>query len=154
MRGDYVVALPPMATRGGPLHLSVDAAASLARYPSPSQAGLYAHACAGGNLIAEWRALDLRLSFPVLVAVAAVALPEQSTLCWNFDLHCVGDSYTLGDDDGQDWCAAGGGARECDCAAPLPCPRGRVLRTSGEDSDADAAEEADWTLATDGWPRR
>ena len=48
----------------------------------------------------------------------------------------------------------GGGARECDCAAPLPCPRGRVLRTLGDDSDADAAEEADWTLATDGWPRR
>ena len=84
----------------------------------------------------------------------AVTLLEQSTLSWNFDLHCVGDSYTLGDDDGQDWCAAGGGARECDCAAPLPCPRGRVLRTLGDDSDADATEEADWTLATDGWPRR
>ena len=76
VRGDYVVALPPMATRGGPLHLGVDAAASLARYPSPSQAGLYAHACDGGSLVAEWRALDHRPSFSVLVAVA---VPSSSS---------------------------------------------------------------------------
>ena len=155
-RGDFVVALPPIATRGGPLHLGVDAAASLARFPAPTHAGLYAHACAGGNLVAEWRALDHSPSFSVLVAVAGDVLQEQSPLSWNFDLHCVGDSYTLGDNDGhwQDWCAAGGGARDCDCAAPLPCPRDRFLRTSGEDSDAESEEEADWTIATDGWPRR
>ena len=108
-------------------------------------------ACVGGNLVAEWRALDHRPSLSVLVAVV---LHEQSTLSWNFDLHCVGDGYTLGDDDGQDWCAAGGGVRECDCATPLPCPRDRFLRTPGEDEDSDAAEEEDWTIATDGWPRR
>ena len=87
VRGDYVAALPPIATSGGPLHLGVDAAASLARFPSPSQAGLYAHACAGGNLVAEWRALDHRPSLSVLVAVTDVALLKQSTLSWNFDLH-------------------------------------------------------------------
>ena len=154
VRGDYVVALPPVATRGGSLHLGVDAAASLARFPSPSQAGLYAHACVGGNLVADWGALDHSPSFSVLVAVAGDVLQEQSPLSWNFDLHCVGDSYTLGDDDGRDWCAAGGGARDCDCAAPFPCPRDRVLRTTGEDPDAEGEEEADWTIATDGWPRR
>ena len=150
--GDFLVAVPPTAVRG--VHLGVDAAASLARFPAPTHAGLYAHACAGGNLAAEWRALDHSPSFSVLVAVAGDVLQEQSPLSWNFDLHCVGDSYTLGDDDGRDWCAAGGGARDCDCAAPLPCPRDRVLRTSGEDSDAEGEEEADWTSTTDGWPRR
>ena len=153
-RGDFLVAVQPIATRGGPLHLGVDAAASLALFPAPSHAGLCAHACAGGNLVAEWRALDHSPSFSVLVAVADGVILERSTLCWNFDLHCVGDSYTLGDDDGQDWCAAGGGARECDCAAPLPCPRDRFIRTLGEEPDSDAAEEEDWTIATDGWPRR
>ena len=153
-RGDFLVVLPPVATRGGPLRLGVDAAASLARFPSPTHAGLYAHACEGGNLVAEWRALDLRPPFSVLVAVAGGELPERSALSWNFDLHCVGGSYTLGDEDGQEWCAAGGGVRECVCAAPFPCPRDRFLRTPGDEVDREEAEEADWTVATDGWPRR
>ena len=153
-RGDFLVALPPIATRGGPLHLGVDAAASLALFPAPSHAGLYAHDCEGGNLVAEWRAIDHRLPLSVLVAVAEVDLHERVQLSWNFDHHCVDGSYTLGDDDGQDWCAAGGGVRECDCATPLPCPRDRFLSTPGDVEDPDAAEEADWTAATDGWPRR
>ena len=153
-RGDFLVALPPIATRGGPLHLGVDAAASLARFPALSHAGLYTHDCEGGNLVAEWRAIDHRPPLSVLVAVAEVDLPGQAQLRWNFDLHCVDGSYTLGDDDGQDWCAAGGGVRECDCAAPLPCPRDRFLRTPSDTEDADATEEADWTVATDGWSRR
>ena len=154
VRGDFLVAVPPISVRGVPLHLAIDATASLARFPAPTHAGLYAHACDGGNLVAEWRALDRSPSFSVRVAVAGDVLPEQSFLTWDFDLHCVGDSYTLGDDDGRDWCAAGGGARDCDCAAPLPCPRARVLRTVADDSDAEGEEEADWTIATDGWPRR
>ena len=90
----------------------------------------------------------------MLVAVAGTVLHEQSVLSWNFDLHCVEGSYILGDDDGRDWCAAGGGVRECDCATLLPCPRDRFLRTPCDDEDPEEAAEADWTVATDGWPRR
>ena len=64
----------------------------------------------------------------VLVAVTDGRLHENVPLCWNFDLHCVQGCYALDDSDGQDWCAAGGAVRECDCNAPHPCPRDRVLR--------------------------
>ena len=157
LRGDYLVALPPVPARGGVLRLGVDAAASLARFPAPSNAGLYTHDCEQGNLrvVAEWHALD-SLPFSVLVAVSDAELRERAQLCWNFDHHGVDDvSYTLGDEDGQDWCAAGGGVRECDCAALLPCPLGRFLRAPCDgDASADSAEEADWTAGTDGWQRR
>jgi hypothetical protein len=80
------------------------------------------------------------------VALADGRLHERIQLPWNFNLHCVEGTYTLGDDDGQDWCAAGGAVRECACNAPYACPLGRFLRTndhSGSDSDAAAGEEED-----------
>ena len=82
----------------------------------------------------------------VLVALADGRLHERIELTWDFDDHCVEGTYTLGDDDGQDWCAAGGAVRGCACCGPYGCPRGHFLRTtyrSGSDSDAPAEPEED-----------
>jgi hypothetical protein len=37
------------------------------------------------------------------VALADGPLHEHTALSWNFDLHCIEGSYTLGDEDCQDF---------------------------------------------------
>jgi hypothetical protein len=132
LRGDHFVAMSPIPIRGGPLRLGVDAAASLARFPSATQAGLYHHDCEYGTLVAEWRTIAHDPPLAVLVALADGRLQERIQLRWNFNLHCVEGTYTMGgdDSDGQDWCAAGGAVCECSCNAPYNCPLGRFLRTN------------------------
>ena len=120
----------------------------LAGSPSPTQAGLYSHTCAPGTLVAEWREIEHAPPFSVLVAVSADGrLHENAPLCWNFDLHCVQGCYALDDADGQDWCADGGAVRECDCNAPYPRPRDRVLRAPLPEEDAGSSEEDSWSPA-------
>ena len=143
-RGDHYIVMPPVPSRGGPRQFGVDAAAALMRFPSPTQAGMYAHACMNGTLRAEWRHIDHDPPFSVLVALADGPFHEHTVLSWNFDLHSLGGSYTLGDDDGQDWCAYGGAARDCDCNAPHDCPLGRVLRASRVSAAVSEASD-DWT---------
>ena len=63
------------------------------------------------------------------------------------DLHCVHGCYTLDDSDGQEWCADDGAVRECDCNAPHPCPRDRVLRAPLPEEDAASSEEDSWSPA-------
>ena len=74
-------------------------------------------------------------------------LHENLPLCWDFDLHCVQGRYALDDSDGQDLCADGGAVRECDCNAPHPCPRDRVLRAPLPEEDAASSEEDSWSPA-------
>ena len=147
LRGDRVLALPPVRAHGVYVDLGVDASAALGRFPSPTQAGLYSHVCNPGTLVAEWREVTHVPSFPVLVAVTDRRLHENVPLCWNFDLHCVHGCYTLDDSDGQDWCADDGAVRECDCNAPHPCPRDRVLRAPLPEEDAASSEEDSWPPA-------
>ena len=107
---------------------------------------MYQHDCQDCPLRAEWRTIAHDPPFAVLVALADGRLHERIELTWDFDDHCVEGTYTLGDDDGQDWCAAGGAVRGCACCGPYGCPRGRFLRTtyrSGSDSDAPAEPEED-----------
>ncbi len=110
---------------------------------------MYAHACVNGILRAraERCHIDHDPPFAVLVALADGPLPEHTILSCFFDLHSIGDSYTPGDEDGQDWCAYGGAAQECDCNAPHECPLGRFLcaprSASGSDADSDASDS--WT---------
>ena len=99
LRGDRLLALPPLVVRGVPIDLGINASASLGWSPSPTQAGLYAHTCGQGNLVAEWRVPDHVPPFAVLVAVSDGPLLESTPLCWNFDLHCVRGLYTLDDDE-------------------------------------------------------
>ena len=146
---------------GVSVDLGVNASAALGRFPSPIQTSLFAHVCGQGSLVAEWRELDCSPSFEILVAISDGQLHEDVPLCWNFDLHCLRDQYTLGDRDGQDWCADGGAVRDCDCNAPHPCPRDRVLRAPLPDEDASPSEEDSWTPAlgreahwTSAFPRR
>jgi hypothetical protein len=110
-RGDHYIVMPPVPSRGEPRQFCVDAAAALMCFPSPTQAGMYAHACINGTLRAECRHIDHDPPFAVLVALADGPLHEHTVLSWNFDLISLGDGYTLGDDDGQDWCAYGGAAQ-------------------------------------------
>ena len=107
---------------------------------------MYQHDCQDCPLRAEWRTIAHDPPFAVLVALADGRLHERIELTWDFDDHCVEGTYTLGDDDGQDWCAAGGAVRGCACCGPYGCPRGHFLRTtyrSGSDSDAPAEPEED-----------
>ena len=100
LRGDRVLALPPVRAHGVSVDLGVDASAALGRFPSPTQAGLYYHSCNSGTLVAEWREITYVLSFSVLVAVTDGQLHENEPLCWNFDLHCTHGGYALDDSDG------------------------------------------------------
>jgi hypothetical protein len=84
-----------------------------------------------------------RPRFVVLVAVTDARLHQRIPLTWDFDLHCPEGKYALDDDDGQDWCAGGGAVRECDCHAPHPCPRDRVLRAPLPVDVVDLDEDSD-----------
>ncbi len=79
------------------------------------------------------------------LADGRLRLHDRVPLSWNFDLHYVEGSYTLGDDDGQEWCTWGGALRECACNAPYGCYRGRILLTPRADSGLAAAEEDSWS---------
>ena len=145
LRGDRSLGLPPVRIHDISVNLGIDSSATLGRFPSPIQASLFTHVCGQGNLVAEWRELDCSPAFEILVALSDGHLHENVPLCWNFDLHCIQDQYTLDDEDGQTWCAEGGAVRECDCNTPQPCPRGRVLRAPLPDEDASPSEEDSWT---------
>ena len=145
LRGDRSLGLPPVRVHGVTVNLGLDSSAELGRFPSPVQAGLYKHVCEHDTLVAEWRELDCSPAFEILVALAGNHMHEGDLLCWNFDLHCMQDQYTLGDQDGQAWCADGGAVRLCDCNSPHPCPRDRVLRAPLPAEDASPSEEDSWT---------
>ena len=151
-RGDFLVALPPVVTRGGPLHLGVDAAASLARFPSPTLASTPTPVRAGTSSLsgAPWTiARPSQCWWRSLTACCTNGLFSAGTLISTVSTAATRSATTM-----VRTGAAGGGVRECVCAAPLQCPRDRFLRTPCDEEDPEDAEEADWTAATDGWPRR
>lgn len=129
-RGDRLLSLPSLRVNHASLQLCVDAAAHSARFPSPLQAALYQHSCAGGSVVGEWQAADPIPTFQYLVARTSHALLPGEDLHWNFDEHALDGLYTLSQADVLLRRRSGGLARRCPCEAPRTCPLDRFVRVA------------------------
>ncbi len=119
-RGDRLLSLPSLRVNQALLQLCVDAEAHSARFPSPLQAALYQHSCAGGSVVGEWQAADPIPTFQYLVARTSHALLPGEDLHWNFDEHTLDGLYTLSQADVLLRRRSGGLARRCPCEDPVP----------------------------------
>jgi hypothetical protein len=129
--------LPPVIVQGMEADFTVNGAARATRFPSAAGAELYAHACAGATVVAEWWTDGL---LPCLVARAARTLGPGTVLTMDFNAQADGN-YTLTYSEALARRRAGLRCSRCRCDEPGPCPRACYV----PDPDAsDSGEDSDW----------
>ena len=138
-REAHSLSLPPVIVQGLEADFTVNGAARATRFPSAAGAELYAHACAGATVVAEWWTAGL---LPCLVARAARTLGPGTVLTTSMDFNAQADgNYTLTYSEALARRRAGLRCSRCRCDAPGPCPRACYV----PDPDAsDSGEDSDW----------
>ena len=136
-REAHSLPLPPVIVQGMEADFTVNGAARATRFPSAAGAELYAHACAGATVVAEWWTGGL---LPCLVARAARTLGPGTVLTMDFNAQADGN-YTLTYSAALARRRAGLRCSRCRCDEPGPCPRACYV----PDPDAsDSGEDSDW----------
>ena len=136
-REAHSLPLPPVIVQGMEADFTVNGAARATRFPSAAGAELYAHACAGATVMAEWWTDGL---LPCLVARAARTLGPGTVLTMDFNAQADGN-YTLTYSAALARRRAGLRCSRCRCDEPGPCPRACYV----PDPDAsDSGEDSDW----------